>query len=89
VWCAPAGRVTTKDAEGENSVEKKEWVDREHYRVTSDDGSRSYLYKAGGFFGPDVCVEIAEHHSNGTTDAYEVDSSVTGQLFYGGKGKHK
>jgi hypothetical protein len=60
------------------------WVDKDHYRVTSDDSRTSYLYKAdGGLFGPDTCEEVAEHHSDGTTDAYEHDNS------FDGKGAHK
>jgi len=71
-------------------MSKKEWVDKEHYRITSDDGRTSWLYKAdGGLLGPDSCIEIAEHHKDGKTDAYEVDNSIIGQLFHGGKGKHK
>jgi len=44
-------------------------VDNEHHRVTSEDGKESYLYKTDGF--SDYCVEYAEHHSDGTTTAYE------------------
>lgn len=65
----------------------KEWVDKNHYRVTSDDGRKSWLYETDGWFSH--CVEVAEHHQGGTTDAYEADSSIIGQLFHGGKGKHK
>ena len=69
---------------------KEEWVDKNHYRVTSEDGRRSYLYEAdGGLFFPDTCKEIAEHHKNGKTDAYEPDTSVIGGLFFGCKGKKK
>ena len=63
---------------------EKNWVDNEHYRVVSDDGKTSYLYKAdGGLFHPDSCIEIAEHHEDGTTDAYEVDNSILGGLLHG------
>jgi hypothetical protein len=69
---------------------KKEWVDREHYRVTTEGGRRSYLYKANlGLFSSDTCVEVADHHSNGTTDAYEPDTSIIGGLFNGCRGKKK
>ncbi|MFN3313305.1 MAG: hypothetical protein ACK46Q_07545 [Hyphomonas sp.] len=64
----------------------KSWVDNNHYRTTSDDGKTSYLYEAG--FWSDTCVEIAEHHSDGTTDAYEV-GGVLDSLFNGCKGDHK
>ncbi len=66
---------------------KEAWVDKNHVRVTSDDGSKSYLYKSDGWTRN--CVEVADHHSDGTTDAYEPDTSIVGGLFHGGKGKHK
>ncbi|MBT4731190.1 hypothetical protein HOB87_04405 [Candidatus Woesearchaeota archaeon] len=56
------------------------WVDNNHYRSTSDDGKTSYLYKAGNL--SDTCIEIAEHHDDGTTDAYK-----PGVIF--DKGEHK
>ena len=63
----------------------KDWVDEDHYRVTSDDGKSSVLYEAdGGLFGPDTVVEVADHHSDGTTDAYEPLSPLVG-----GRGDHK
>ena len=66
-----------------------------HVRVISDDGRTSYLHKANegldallhGAKG--ACVEVAEHHKDGTTDAYEHDGSLIGMLFHGGKGKRK
>ena len=66
---------------------KKSWVDKNHYRSTSDDKTKSYLYKADGLNSK--CVEIADHHKDGTTTAYEHDDSIIGQLFHGGKGKKK
>ena len=66
---------------------KREWVDENHYRETSDDGRRSYLYKTGGGFSD--LEEVADHHEDGTTDAYEPDNSIIGSLFHGSKGKHK
>lgn len=68
---------------------KKSQVDKHHYRVVSDDKRTSYLYEYGGLISPDRCVEIAEHHKNGTTDAYEVDNSIVGLFLYGGKGAKK
>lgn len=51
---------------------KKSWVDKDHYRVTSDDGSTSWLMKSdSSLFGSDTCVEQAHHRSDGKTDAYE------------------
>jgi hypothetical protein len=66
---------------------RESWVDKNHFRRTSDDGRTSYLYRTDGWF--DYCEEIAEHHPDGTTDAYEVDDSILGQLFGSGKGSHK
>ncbi len=69
---------------------KKHWVDDDHYREVSDDGRKSWLYEAdGGLLSPDTCVEVAEHHEDGTTTAWEKDSSIFGELFWGGKGKKK
>jgi len=66
-----------------------------HIRDTSDDGRTSWLYEVNqglgllisGPKGP--CVEVAEHHEDGTTTAYEYDGSIIGMLFHGGKGKRK
>ena len=71
-------------------MSNKSWVDKNHYRVTSNDGRKSYLYETdNSLFGPDKCVEVAEHHQDGTTDAYEYDPSFTASIFHGCKGKHK
>lgn len=70
-----------------NRVPEKEIVDSNHYRVTTDDGRKSYLYETDGW--SDHCIEVADHHEDGTTDAYEVDSSISGVFFHDGKGKHK
>ena len=58
-----------------------------HVRSTSDDGKTSYLYEVGTFGGR-TCVEIAEHHKDGTTDAYK-PGGILDALFHGGKGEHK
>ena len=69
---------------------EKKWVDRDHYRVTSEDQKTSWLYKAnGGLLGPDNCIEVADHHANGTTTAYEYDGGFLKSLFDGGRGKKK
>ena len=69
---------------------EKQWVDENHYRVTSDDGKTSWLYEAdGGFFGPDTCVEVADHHGNGTTTAYEYEYGLLNNLVDGGRGTEK
>ena len=65
---------------------EKEWVDDRHYRVVSDDGRKSYLYETDGWSS--WCVEVAEHHEDGTTDAYE-HGGIIDDMFWGGKGKHK
>lgn len=62
----------------------KSWVDSSHYRVTSENGEKSALYHYDNTrFGSDECVELATHHSDGCTTAYERDNSVHG-LFNGG-----
>lgn len=67
-------------------MSEKHWVDDDHYRTVSSDGKTSYLFKAdGGGFFTDTCVEVADHNSDGTTDAYEPDNS----LFGDGRGDHK
>ncbi len=61
-------------------MSKKNWVDDNHYRTTSDDDKTSYLYKYGDL--GDTCIEIAKHHDDGTTDAYK--PGIISEL-----GKHK
>jgi hypothetical protein len=68
-------------------MSKESWVDKNHVRVTSDDGRTSYLYKVD-MFGRRTCVEVTEHNSDGTTDAYE-KGGILDDIFWGGKGKHK
>lgn len=64
---------------------EKHWVDDSHYRVVSEDGSKSWLYVAdGGLWAPDTCTEVTEHHSDGTSDAYESNN-----MAWSGKGAHK
>lgn len=67
---------------------EKSWVDRNHYRTVSEDGETSYLYEVSGIFCESHCVEIAKHHSDGTTDAYEPGGFLS-QLFSDGTGTHK
>jgi len=53
------------------------WVDKDHYRSSSDGGRTSYLYEADKSFlgsiglGMDKCVEKAYHHEDGTTTSYK------------------
>ncbi len=43
-----------------------------HIRVTEDDGRTSYLYEVNRLTGGrSWCIEIADHHSDGTTTAWE------------------
>jgi hypothetical protein len=67
-----------------------------HVRETAADGLTSKLYEVSHSSydiifneGKGKLVEVAEHHENGTTDAFEPDESSYGQIFGGGKGKHK
>lgn len=70
-----------------DKMAKEKWVDKSHVRRTTDDGRKSYLYETNGL--SKKCVEVADHHPDGTTTAYECDNSIIGQLFFGGKGKKK
>ena len=67
---------------------ERHWVDDNHYRNVSDDGKTSYLYEVSGILGTSTCIEIAEHHRDGTTDAYE-PGGVLDSFINGGKGDHK
>jgi hypothetical protein len=67
-----------------------------HVRETTEDGTRSYLYEVDdsvtGVFLNDFkgqCVEVADHHPNGTTDAYEPDLGIVGTFLHDQKGTHK
>jgi hypothetical protein len=70
---------------------EKNWVDNDHYRLTSDDGRESWLYERhDNVLGhTDVCIERADHFSDGTTKAYEYDYSLTSAICSGGRGKEK
>ncbi|WP_299326406.1 hypothetical protein [Parasphingopyxis sp.] len=68
----------------------KSRVDDNHYRVTNDSGTTSWLYEETGSIVPSSkCVEVADHHDDGTTTAYEYDSSVSSNLFDGNRGSKK
>jgi len=67
-----------------------------HVRETAEDGRRSYLYEVddsvsgallNDFKGK--CVEVADHHPDGTTDAYEPDLGIAGTFLNDQKGRHK
>ncbi len=69
---------------------ERHYVDDNHYRTVSDDGKTSWLYEHdGGLWGSSHCIEVSEHHSDGTTKAYDYDGSFLGSLFHGGKGDSK
>lgn len=70
-------------------MSKSARVDKNHHRDTSDDGKTSYLYKDGSLISPDTCIEVADHHSDGTTTAYKYDGGFLNSLFHGGRGEKK
>jgi len=58
---------------------KESRVDSDHVRVTRDDDRQSILYRIDSF-GNRIAEEIADHHKDGTTDAYKVDWSISGAI---------
>lgn len=82
-------------------MSKRSWVKDEDgkaiaIRETSDDGRTSWLYEVddsiSGVLLNDAkgsCIEVQEHHEDGSSDAYEYDGSILNDLFHKGKGKHK
>lgn len=52
-------------------------VDDKHYREVDENGETSYLFERTGMLTPDICVEVAEHHKDGTTTPYEYDPSLS------------
>lgn len=72
-------------------------VNNKQYRTVSSDGKTSHLYEAdtsllGSFgLGFDKCIEVADHHSDGTTTAHEREHEhgFLNNIFYGGRGKKK
>lgn len=64
---------------------EKKWVSPGVYRVTSEDGNKSWLYEKSEWLSPPTLIEIAEHdQSEGTTRAWEVNQGI-----FGGKAKEK
>lgn len=61
-------------------------VDDSHVRVVSDDGSSSRVYDTSDNWR---CVEVADHHSNGTTEAFEYSGNPLSALFNGSRGEPK
>jgi hypothetical protein len=73
----------------------KSWDENGYLRVTSDDGRRSYLYEPPETFigklfgGHGDCIEVADHHKDGTTTAYEFESGFFNEIFNAGRGELK
>jgi hypothetical protein len=75
------------DPDYQDDPEEPHWVDDHHYRVTYRDGSRSWLYYTETGWDK-TCVEVTDHHPDGTSDAYEAPATFWDSLF-GGRGSHK
>lgn len=67
----------------------KSWVDNNHYRETSSDGRTSWLYEVSGVIPSSTCVEVTDHHSDGTSTAHEYDGSLLSSFTSGGRGDKK
>lgn len=65
----------------------KHRIDSDHYRVVSDDGRHSEVYRENGWFQNDTRVECAHHEKDGNTYAYD-PPSLLGE-FFGSKGNPK
>lgn len=63
-------------------------VDSNHVRVTSDDGQQSYLYEIDSW-GNRSLVEVADHHTDGTTKAYEPATCLQAFVTGDARGKPK
>lgn len=71
-------------------MSEKIWVDDNHYRTVADDGRSSVLTEVTGFFGQiHTPIEVADHHSDGTTTAYEADNGFWASSFNGSRGDKK
>lgn len=71
-------------------MSEKKWVDDNHYRTVSEDGTKSWLFEVSdSLFTPDPCIEVAHHNSDGTTDAWDYDSSFLSSLFKDSRGEKK
>jgi hypothetical protein len=69
-----------------------------HIRETNDDGTESVLYEYVDDLASNLpfgshkgeAIEVATHHSDGTTTAYEYDDGFISNLpFFSHKGKEK
>ena len=61
---------------------KEAWMDNTHLRVTSEDGTVSYLYDVDTK-GARTCTEIVERQSDGTTSSH-LTARALDDLFWGG-----
>ena len=59
------------------------WMDSNHVRVTSDDGSVSWLYEVDAH-GARICTEIMERRPDGTTDS-RLTARALDDLFWGSR----
>jgi hypothetical protein len=71
-------------------------VDENGYiRVTSDDGRTSRLYEPSSslseafLMGHGRCIEVAVHHTDGTTTAYEYGGGLVNEILNDGRGAPK
>ncbi len=64
---------------------KEAWMDNTHLRVTSEDGTISYLYDVDAQ-GARTCTEIIERQSDGTTSSH-LTARALDDLFWGGRNR--
>lgn len=68
----------------------KSWDENGYMRETNEEGTVSYLYEpTKGFFetltkSHGRCIEVADHHKDGTTTAYEYKPGL-----FNNRGKRK
>ncbi|HEX4309673.1 MAG TPA: hypothetical protein VHZ25_06565 [Acidobacteriaceae bacterium] len=70
----------------EVNMANEAWMDSTHVRVTSEDGTTSYLYEVDSH-GERTCTEIAERKPDGSTNAY-MPARALDDLFWGGRSRH-
>lgn len=67
----------------------KSRVDENHFRETDDDGTKSWLYEKENWFSKPVCIEVTDHHEDGTSTSYKYDGSLFPGAINGGRGGKK
>ena len=65
----------------------EKWVDNHHYRIVSEDGTRSWLYYTETGWDKE-CIEVTDHTSDGESYSYEAPG-FWDMLFSGGRGTPK